>query len=95
MEEVGNALQKLEAERGVQLEDLQTDETFIDTVMQASQAAMRNSQDEKRRALRNAVMNAALPNAPEQSLQELFVAFIDLFTVWHLRVLKLFQDPQI
>jgi hypothetical protein len=22
------------------------------------------------------------------------VAFLDLFTVWHLRVLKLFQDPQ-
>jgi hypothetical protein len=94
MEEVGNALQKLETERGVQLEALQANETFIDTVMQASQVAIRNTQEEKRRALRNAVMNAALPNPPEESLQESFVAFLDLFTVWHLRVLKLFQDPQ-
>jgi hypothetical protein len=94
MEEVGHALQKLETERGVQLEALQANETFIDTVMQASQVAIRNTQEEKHKALRNAIMNAALPNPPEESLQDLFLAFLDLFTVWHLRVLKLFQDPQ-
>jgi hypothetical protein len=30
---------------------------------------------------------------PEQSLQQIFLNFIDTFTVWHLRLLKLFHDP--
>jgi hypothetical protein len=51
--------------------------------MHASQAALRNSQKEKLTALRNAVLNAALPNPPEESIQQMFVNFIDSLTVWH------------
>lgn len=40
------------------------------------------------------ILNAALPHAPEESLQQIFINLIDEFTVWHLRILKLFQDPQ-
>jgi len=94
MDEVGKALRHLEENQGVKLEELQSDDVFIDTVLQASQIASRNSQEEKRRALRNAVLNAALPNPPEQSLQQMFLNFVDTFTVWHLRLLKLFSDPQ-
>lgn len=94
MEEVAQTLQDLEQNRGVQLEDLQANDVFIDTVLHASQIALRNSQEEKRQALRNAILNAALPQAPEQSLQQMFLNFVDTFTVWHLRLLKLFHNPK-
>ena len=94
MEEIGQALQQLESKRGVRLEDLQNDDTFIDTVMSASQAAIRTSREEKREALRNAVINAALPGSPDDSTQQTFVALVDQFTEWHLRLLKLFEDPR-
>jgi hypothetical protein len=62
--------------------------------MHASQAALRNSQKEKLTALRNAVLNAALPNPPEESIQQMFVNFIDSLTVWHLKLLDLVQNPE-
>lgn len=93
MEQVGEGLRALEQKRGINIEDLGDNESFIDTVMLASQAAIRNSQHEKRRALLNAVLNAALPDAPDQARQHMFVDLVDVFTEWHLRILALFHDP--
>lgn len=93
-EEVGEGLRNLEATKGIRLEELQSNDVFIDTILHASPIALRNSQREKREALKNAVLNAALPNPPEQSLQQMFLNSIDTLTVWHLRLLKLFHDPQ-
>lgn len=94
MEEVGQVLRDLENNRGVNLEELQSNETFVDTVLQATQIAWRNSQEQKREALRNAVMNSALPDPPQQTLQQMFLNYVDIFTLWHLLLLDLFQDPQ-
>ena len=66
---------------------------FITTILQASQAAIRNHQEEKLEALRNAVLNSALPGAPAEDLQFMFVRYIDELTPWHLSVLKFFDDP--
>lgn len=92
-QEVGAALYRLETEHEVDVEALQNDDAFIDTVMQASHIAMRNSQAEKREALRNAILNSALPHAPDESRRQMFLHLIDTFTVWHLRLLHLFDDP--
>ena len=89
----GERLKQLEQDRGVKLEGLQDNDVFIDTVLNASQIAMRHSQQEKRAALRNAVLNSALPDPPEQSLQQMFLGLVDSLTVWHLRTLKFFQSP--
>ena len=94
MNDVAERLKELEERGDLNLEDLQNNETFITTVMQASQAAVRDHQSEKREALRNAVLNAALPNAPEESLQQHFINLVDTFTVWHIRLLDLFKDPE-
>ncbi|MCL4261738.1 MAG: hypothetical protein KJ069_00915 [Anaerolineae bacterium] len=94
MEDVGKALQELEEDQGVKLEELQTNDIFIDTVLHATQIALRNSQSEKREALKNAIINAALPNPPDESVQLMFLNLVDTFTVWHLRILRLFQNPQ-
>ena len=62
--------------------------------MHASQSAIRNHQKEKMEALRNAVLNAALPNAPDDDLQLMFLDFVDTFTTWHLRILRFYNDPE-
>jgi hypothetical protein len=92
MAEVGEKLKELEA-NGLKLEDLQGSEQFLSAVMHASQVALRTHQETKRRALRNAILNVATGQAPDETLQHLFLEFVDAFTELHLRILKLFQAP--
>lgn len=92
-EKVGEALSRLASEGRVQLDELADDPVFLDAVMQASQAALRTSQEEKIAALRNAILNAALPGSPEAALQAMFINWVGEFTEWHLRLLALFDNP--
>ena len=94
MEQIAEGLSKLEGASRLTLEDLKDNQSFVTTMMQASQAAIRTHQQEKLRCLRNAVLNSALPNPPNDSLQLMFLSFVDLFTEWHLRILDLFDDPR-
>jgi len=95
IESIGNGLKELAQKvEGFKIEDLAKNESFITTVTHASQAAIRNHQKEKLEALRNAVLNAALPNSPEEDLQLMFLNFVDSFTPWHLVILKFFNDPK-
>lgn len=95
IESIGEGLKKLaEKVEGFRIEELSQNEVFITTVTHASQAAIRNHQKEKLEALRNAVLNAALPNAPEEDLQLMFLNYVDSFTPWHLVVLKFFDNPR-
>lgn len=92
--DVAEAIRRLEVERGVRPEDLRDNPPFIDAVLTASQAAVRTSQQEKRQALLNAICHAGLPGAPEGAVQQMFIALVDRFTEWHLRILAIFADPQ-
>lgn len=92
MADVGEKLRELEA-KGLNLDSLQTNEQFISVVMQASQVALRTHQEQKLRALRNAVLNVAKGQEPDETLQHLFLNFVDSLTEQHLRILKLFQAP--
>lgn len=92
MADVGEKLKELEA-KGFDLESLQANEQFISAVMHASQVALRTHQEAKLQALRNAVLNVAKGQAPEETLQHLFFNFVDSFTEQHLRILKVFQAP--
>ena len=94
MEKVGEALRNLHATKQIDINELVKNEGFIDTLLTASQAAMRTSQEEKIESLNNAVLNTALPNPPDQALRHIFLSLVDEFTEWHLRLLKLFQDPR-
>ena len=51
MQSIGKGLQQLEDKQRTLIDDLKTNDAFIDTVMQASQAAVRTSQNEKKEAL--------------------------------------------
>lgn len=93
MEEIGDALRQLEEKMGVVIESLQDDEQFVDAAIEASQIAIRTSNEEKKEALRNALLNAALPNPPQDTVQKMFLSFIDTLTVWHIKLLALFDNP--
>lgn len=93
MEEIGQALRVLEEKMGIVLESLQQNEEFIDVVLEATRIAIKTSNQEKREALKNAILNSALPNPPEESLQKMFLSFIDTLTIWQLKLLELFNDP--
>lgn len=74
-------------------EKLVQNEAFVTVTMQASQIALRNHQQAKLEALRNAVLNAALPNPPEEDEQMIFLRLIDQLTPWHLKVLSVLDEP--
>ena len=92
IESIAEALNILEEQiAGFKIENLCQNELFISTVMKASQVAMINHQKEKLEALKNAVLNSALPNAPEEDLQLMFLNFVDSFTSQHLYLLQFFS----
>jgi hypothetical protein len=95
IESIAKGLKALEEKvDGFNIQELSQNEMFITTAMHASQTAIRNHQKEKLDSLRNAVLNAALANAPEEDIQLVFLNFVDTLTPWHLRILKFFDDPQ-
>lgn len=94
MEAVVEKIRELDEKESITIGDLQNNPGFIDTLSQASLIAVRNHKEEKIRALKNAVYNSALPSAPESAMQHMFLNLVDDLTEWHLRLLRLFQDPK-
>jgi hypothetical protein len=74
--------------KSLTLENLLENEVFTSTLLQASEVARRNHREEIRTALRNAVLNSALPSAPDDSRQKMFVNLLDRMTEWHILLLK-------
>jgi len=94
MHTIADGLKSLEEKlKGFHVEDLSKNEAFISTVLHASQTAIRNHQQEKLEALRNAVLNVAIGKAPDEDVQLMFLNLIDALTPWHLRISRFFQDP--
>lgn len=92
MQAVGEKLRELE-EAGLDIEELSNNEEFVSAVMHASSMALRTHQQEKLNALRNAVLNIANGQAPEDALQHMFLRWIDSMSPLHLQILKFFQAP--
>jgi hypothetical protein len=95
-EQIAEAIRRLEEEgiEEVKIENLANDPEFLSTLMHASLIALRTHQEKKLAALRNAVLNTALPTRPEDDLQLIFVQHVDSFTEWHLRILAFLHDPK-
>jgi hypothetical protein len=75
------------------VENLVKNELFISVIMQATQLALRNHQAEKLVALHNAVINTASNISIEETEQLLFLKIVDDLSVWHLKVLHYFGNP--
>lgn len=89
-----NDIQRLNERNDNFLNNLKTDENFISIVMQASQIAIRNHQEEKLEALHNAVLNSALKISLEEDMQLMFLNLIDSFTIYHMKILMLIHKPK-
>lgn len=74
------------------LAKLMDEDAFMDALTTASQIADRTSRAEKLQALRNAVVNSVMPNAPSLDAQQLLFDMIDRLTPTQLRMLKLLSD---
>ncbi|HHH75665.1 MAG TPA: hypothetical protein ENL03_01410 [Phycisphaerae bacterium] len=83
---------KLEHEDRINFAELGNNEEFVSTVMHASHVAIQTHRLEKIDALRNAVLNTALGHAPEDSKREMFLGFVDAFTVIHLQTLGVLKE---
>jgi len=74
---------------GLGLADLADNEQFLDAVAAASAAALATADQDKLAALRNAVLNTAIPSDLGPATQAIFMTHVRDFTPFHLRVLKL------
>ena len=73
---------------------LSENDAFVSTVTHALQVGLRTHQKEKLAALRNAVLNSATANAPDEDIQLMFINFIDTLTPSHLQLLQYFVNPR-
>lgn len=74
--------------------ELSTNDAFVTAVLSASGAAMRTHEEEKLRALQNAVTRTGLALSPEEHTLAMFIRFIDELTGLHLQLLAYSQSPQ-
>ena len=81
------------ANHDIDIEALKSNDTFIDLVLDATTIAIRTSSEEKRRSLRNTIINAGLPGPPIAAKQRLFLRVVDEFDELHLQLLKFFDSP--
>ena len=93
MHDIGERLAKLESQGDIDLSELQDNPEFIDAVIQTTQYALRTSEAEKITYFRNALLNTARGESTDQSESQIFLNLIDEYTVWHIRILKLFDNP--
>lgn len=92
--DLNSDLAELMQQAGISFDDLQENEKFKTALLQASVMASRTHQREKLEALRNVVLNSALPNSPDDTRQMIFLRLIDELTEWHLRILAFFHHPE-
>ncbi|WPH22303.1 hypothetical protein [Variovorax paradoxus] len=95
MEAVGKRLLELESTGEVDFEKLQQNEEFVSTVLQASAAAIKAHQQEKLDAFKNAVINVARGQAPEDALLHLFLNYVDQLSVFQIQMMQVMSNPTI
>jgi len=93
LNDVAEHLKRLEAEERLSVEDVVNNPRFMDAVVAGLESVKGSREKDKRDALRNAVLNAALGTSGDDAQQDIFMRLIDRFTVWHVRFLKVFADP--
>ncbi|MBN1184243.1 MAG: hypothetical protein JXB49_18280 [Bacteroidales bacterium] len=93
MLEAGKAIKDLQ-EQGLDIEQLRDDPVFIDMIIHTSQLAMQTGENEKREYLKNALVNYVKGETSDQAEMKIFLNLVETYTVWHVRLLKLFDNPK-
>jgi len=84
-----------ERKPGLTLEDLSKSDVFISATLQASQIAMRTHQTVKRASLKKALVHVGTENSTGDVTHEFFLTLIDVFTVTHIEILRLFSNRSV
>ncbi|QXE20017.1 hypothetical protein [Clostridium sp. 001] len=91
---IKNELDNLsEKVNGFDINNLCNNEMFVTALMNASQIAIRNHHEIKLEALKNAVLNSAMNIDIDDSVQLMYINYIDELTPWHLKILEFFKNP--
>lgn len=94
MNEVAEKLKELEEKNLINIEELQSNDQFIDVILQATTYALKTSEKEKIKAFRNAILNTATGDSPEKTVCQIFLNQLDSFTVWHIKILNFIDSPR-
>jgi hypothetical protein len=94
LSELAVRLKQLESEKRLRVEDVVHSDAFVSATIRGLEAARRTVEREKLDALRNGVLNVALSHSIDESLTQMFLDWIDRFTVPHLRLLRAADDPR-
>jgi hypothetical protein len=81
-------------EEPIDWETLKNDEGFSATVIHVCQAVNRTASERKLDAFANALVNSTRPSAPDETIRNRFVRFVDEMCDWHLLLLRYFSDPK-
>ena len=90
--ELTEAIQYLTEHDGVSVEDLADDDGFLDAVATATRIAGTTGSKEKRRYLRNALINVGSGTALGDK-QAVYLRYVDELTPAHMQMLALLNDP--
>ena len=86
MEDIVERLYELEKGQQVNFDNLRDNPEFLDTLLKASREAICTGNIDKRQALRNAVLNSAMPCPPSAAKQTMFLSWVGEMTEWHIRL---------
>lgn len=95
LQSIHEGLEKLKkTHENLTLEALEKEDIFVTVLLNAVSIAIRNHQKEKKEALRNAVLNAALKIDIDENIQMILLRYVDDFTPLHLKMLSLLNNPR-
>lgn len=86
--ELADAVDRLETKVEGLKERLNRNEAFVSATIQATRIAVSTHQREKREMLRNALLKIAEGKGPNDELQQVFLNAVEVFSVSHVKVLK-------
>ncbi len=93
---VATALESLiERVEGLTIEKLAENNLFLDSLPRATRMAESTHQSEKLDALRNAVLNSALPGSPDADTQTILLNYVEDLTPSHLQLMALLNNPPV
>lgn len=94
MNDVAEKLNQLESKGQVDLDRLKDDDKFLDVILQATSFVLKTSEIEKIQCFKHALLNTAKGESPERTKTQIFLNQLDKFTTWHIRILKLIDNPR-
>lgn len=94
MQEIGEGLTTLEKDKLIDLSKLQLNDSFIDIVIKITQLAIKTNEKDKLLLFQSIIENAALNQTLDITETHIFLNLIDSFTIWHIKLLLFFNDPE-